>query len=81
MARILTDLIVEALDREAELALYRGMLRTRLHDTMLKRWVKQGIISKAWLGTGEEAATVGPVHALDRGQVPEGAAVAAILRY
>jgi TPP-dependent pyruvate/acetoin dehydrogenase alpha subunit len=28
--------------------------------------VKQGIISKAWLGTGEEAATVGPVHALRR---------------
>ena len=33
---------------------------------MLKRWVKQGVISKAWLGTGEEATTVGPVHALDR---------------
>jgi TPP-dependent pyruvate/acetoin dehydrogenase alpha subunit len=58
--------VVEGLDREAELALYRGMLRTRLHDVMLKRWVKQGVISKAWLGTGEEAATVGPVHALDR---------------
>src|SRR5207245_10829775 len=24
-------------------------------------------ISKAWLGTGEEASTVGPVHALERG--------------
>jgi TPP-dependent pyruvate/acetoin dehydrogenase alpha subunit len=59
--------VVEGLDRETELALYRGMLRTRLHDIMLKRWVKQGIISKAWLGTGEEATTVGPVHALDRG--------------
>jgi TPP-dependent pyruvate/acetoin dehydrogenase alpha subunit len=34
---------------------------------MLKRWVKQGVISKAWLGTGEEATTIGPVHALDRG--------------
>jgi TPP-dependent pyruvate/acetoin dehydrogenase alpha subunit len=33
---------------------------------MLKRWVRQGVISKAWLGTGEEAVTVGPVHALDR---------------
>lgn len=32
----------------------------------LKRWVRQGVISKAWLGTGEEATTVGPVHALDR---------------
>ena len=29
------------------------------------RWVRQGVISKAWLGTGEEAATVGPVFALD----------------
>ncbi len=37
-----------------------------MHDIMLKRWVKQGVISKAWLGTGEEATTVGPVHALDR---------------
>lgn len=58
--------VVEALDREAELALYSGMVRTRLHDVMLKRWVRQGVISKAWLGTGEEATTVGPVHALDR---------------
>jgi TPP-dependent pyruvate/acetoin dehydrogenase alpha subunit len=32
----------------------------------LKRWVRTGVISKAWLGTGEEAMTVGPVHALDR---------------
>src|SRR5438034_8396125 len=31
-----------------------------------KRWVRTGVISKAWLGTGEEATTVGPVHALDR---------------
>ena len=37
------------------LALYSGMLRNRLHDIALKRWVKQGVISKAWLGTGEEA--------------------------
>jgi TPP-dependent pyruvate/acetoin dehydrogenase alpha subunit len=50
---------------EQVLGLYRGMLRTRLHDIMLKRWVRQGVISKAWLGTGEEATTVGPVHALD----------------
>jgi TPP-dependent pyruvate/acetoin dehydrogenase alpha subunit len=42
------------------------MLRTRLHDIMLKRWVRQGAISKAWLGTGEEATTVGPTHALNR---------------
>ena len=59
--------VVERLSHEKQLNLYRGMVRTRLHDVMLKRWVKQGVISKAWLGTGEEATTVGPVHALDRG--------------
>ncbi len=57
--------VVDALDRDGRLALYAGLLRTRLHDIMLKRWVKQGVISKAWLGTGEEATTIGPVHALD----------------
>jgi TPP-dependent pyruvate/acetoin dehydrogenase alpha subunit len=60
--------VVAALAREGKLALYAGMLRARLHDVMLKRWVRQGVISKAWLATGEEAATVGPVHALDRGR-------------
>ncbi len=58
--------VVESLTRKSRLALYAGMLRTRLHDVMLKRWVRQGVISKAWLGTGEEASTIGPVHALDR---------------
>jgi TPP-dependent pyruvate/acetoin dehydrogenase alpha subunit len=58
--------LVEALDQTRLLELYAGLVRTRLHDVMLKRWVRQGVISKAWLGTGEEAATVGPVHALDR---------------
>ncbi|MEJ2236881.1 MAG: thiamine pyrophosphate-dependent dehydrogenase E1 component subunit alpha [Gemmatimonadales bacterium] len=58
--------IVEAMSDEAKLDLYRGMLRTRLHDITLKRWVMQGVISKAWLGTGEEAVTVGAVHALNR---------------
>ncbi len=58
--------IVEKLSRDGKLALYAGMLRARLHDVALKRWVKQGVISKAWLGTGEEATTIGPVHALDR---------------
>jgi pyruvate dehydrogenase E1 component alpha subunit len=57
---------ISRISPEQELDLYRGMLRTRLHDIMLKRWVRQGVISKAWLGTGEEATTVGPVHALDR---------------
>jgi len=58
--------IVEGLEESELLALYAGLVRTRLHDVMLKRWVRQGVISKAWLGTGEEATTVGPVHALDR---------------
>ncbi len=58
--------IVDALTRIDLLALYRDLLRTRLHDIGLKRWVRQGVISKAWLGTGEEASTVGAVHALDR---------------
>jgi TPP-dependent pyruvate/acetoin dehydrogenase alpha subunit len=57
---------VAALDEGGRLALYAGMLRFRLHDYALKRWVRQGVISKAWLGTGEEAVTIGNVHALDR---------------
>jgi TPP-dependent pyruvate/acetoin dehydrogenase alpha subunit len=59
--------VVNGLSRDAKLELYRGLLRARLHDIELKRWVRTGVISKAWLGTGEEAATVGPVHALERG--------------
>jgi pyruvate dehydrogenase E1 component alpha subunit/2-oxoisovalerate dehydrogenase E1 component alpha subunit len=59
--------IVAALNGDAKLELYRGLLRARLHDIELKRWVRTGVISKAWLGTGEEATTVGPVHALERG--------------
>ncbi|MBI3448120.1 MAG: thiamine pyrophosphate-dependent dehydrogenase E1 component subunit alpha [Acidobacteria bacterium] len=55
---------------EAELlGLYEGMLRFRLHDIMLKRWVRQGVISKAWLGTGEEAVAVGNCRALTSGDV------------
>lgn len=57
---------VDDLDRERLLDLYADLLRTRLHDIGLKRWVRTGVISKAWLGTGEEATTVGAVHALDR---------------
>lgn len=59
--------IVNALSQDDKLELYRGLLRARLHDIQLKRWVRTGVISKAWLGTGEEATTVGPVHALERG--------------
>ena len=54
------------LGRAALLELYRDLLVTRLQDTGLKRWVRQGVISKAWLGVGEEAVTVGCVAALDR---------------
>jgi 2-oxoisovalerate dehydrogenase E1 component len=56
----------DALSNDPLLALYTGLLRFRLHDYALKRWVRQGVISKAWLGTGEEAVTIGCVHALDR---------------
>jgi TPP-dependent pyruvate/acetoin dehydrogenase alpha subunit len=58
--------VIRALGENDLLALYAGLVRNRLHDITLKRWVKQGVISKAWLGTGEEAATIGPVHALRR---------------
>ena len=59
--------VVEGLGERELLALYRGLLRNRLSDIALKRFVRQGVISKAWLGTGEEATTIGPVHALSRG--------------
>src|SRR5215470_11014231 len=58
--------IASELTEKQLLALYRGLLRFRLHDITLRRWVKQGILAKAWLGTGEEAVTIGNVHALDR---------------
>src|SRR5688500_11734886 len=58
--------IIDRLTEDQRLDLYRGLVRTRLTDIALKRWVRQGVISKAWLGTGEEATTVGPVHALRR---------------
>lgn len=57
--------VIGALSPSRKLELYRRLLRARLHDIGLKRWVRQGVISKAWLGTGEEATTVGPVFALD----------------
>lgn len=59
------DAVVSQLDRDDLLGIYRDLLRTRLHDIGLKRWVRTGVISKAWLGTGEEAVTVGNVRALD----------------
>ena len=54
------------LGEAALLGIYRGLVRNRLTDITLKRMVRQGVISKAWLGTGEEAVTIGPVHALRR---------------
>ena len=59
--------VIAALSDERKLDIYRGLLRNRLSDIALKRMVRQGAISKAWLGSGEEAATIGPVHALRRG--------------
>ena len=60
---------IDSLGAETLMRLYEGIVRFRLHDIGLKRWVRQGVISKAWLGTGEEAVTVGSVHALDPGDV------------
>lgn len=60
--------IVASLDDDDLLSIYRDLLRTRLHDIGLKRWVRTGVISKAWLGTGEEAVTVGNVRALEPGR-------------
>jgi 2-oxoisovalerate dehydrogenase E1 component len=53
------------LGEEELLGLYAGLVRNRLHDVALKRWVRNGVISKAWLGTGEEAVTIGSVNALE----------------
>lgn len=59
------------LDRVAQLQparlleLYDALLQNRLLDIALARWVRRGILSKAWLGTGEEAVTVGAVAAVD----------------
>lgn len=58
--------LVQVLGEAALLEIYRNLLLTRLQDIGLKRWVRQGVISKAWLGVGEEAVTVGCVTALDR---------------
>jgi 2-oxoisovalerate dehydrogenase E1 component len=61
--------IIRSLTRDELLLLYAGLLRARLHDIALKRWVRQGILSKAWLGTGEEAVAVGNARALERGDL------------
>src|SRR5207244_11058099 len=66
--------VVARLSAEAKLELYAGLLRARLHDIQLKRWARTGGLSQAWLGTGQEATAVGPVHALERAR---GGAIAA----
>ena len=58
--------VIRRLSPTQLLDMYSGLVRNRLADIALKRMVRQGVISKAWLGTGEEASTVGPVHALRR---------------
>jgi TPP-dependent pyruvate/acetoin dehydrogenase alpha subunit len=70
--------LIDALGPGNHLELFAGLLRTRLMDTWLKRWVKQGVISKAWLGTGEEAVTIGSVYALRKG--PQGDVVGPVIR-
>src|SRR5687767_5254804 len=58
--------LIAGLSRNELLGMYAGLIRFRLHDMTLHRWVRLGILAKAWLGIGEEAATIGTVHALDR---------------
>ena len=60
---------ISGLSEERLLKLYEGLVMARLHDIQLKRWVKQGVITKAWLGSGEEAITVGACAALNEGDV------------
>ena len=61
--------IAGALSEARRLRLYEGLVRNRLHDLQLKRWVRSGVLSKAWLGSGEEAVTVGACHALGPGDI------------
>jgi len=60
---------INALTEEQMLSLYTQLVKARLHDIQLKRWVKQGVITKAWLGSGEEAVTIGMCAALNEGDV------------
>ena len=61
--------ITRSLGRDRLMRLYAGLLRSRLYDIALRRWVRQGVLSKAWLGTGEEAVAVGNAHALEPGDL------------
>jgi 2-oxoisovalerate dehydrogenase E1 component len=60
---------IAGLSNDKLLDLYRGLVMARLHDIQLKRWVKSGVITKAWLGSGEEAVTIGSCAALETGDV------------
>ena len=60
---------INALTTDQLLALYTQLVKARLHDIQLKRWVKQGVITKAWLGSGEEAVTIGMCAALNESDV------------
>ena len=55
---------IDSLSVDELLKLYESLVTARLHDIHLKRWVRQGVITKAWLGSGEEAITVGACAAL-----------------
>jgi TPP-dependent pyruvate/acetoin dehydrogenase alpha subunit len=70
--------LIDALHPADHLHMFAGLVRTRHMDVWLKRWVKQGVISKAWLGTGEEAVTIGSVQALRKG--PQGDVVGPVIR-
>ena len=69
---------IDALDEGALLALYRGLVRTRLVDEALARLVRQGALAKAWPSTGEEALAVGVARALRPG--PGGDVIAPVIR-
>ena len=43
--------VVARLSRDELLTLYARLIRARQHDIALSRWVRQGVISKAWLGS------------------------------
>ena len=60
---------IDVLTYDQLLSLYTQLVKSRLHDIQLKRWVKQGVITKAWLGSGEEAVTIGICAALNEGDV------------
>src|SRR2546429_4992234 len=59
--------VVSGLSPDARLALYAGLLRPRLPDLQLQRWVRTGVIPKACLGPREEPPTRGPGHRPERG--------------